>query len=62
MANTNFSGQNPPDLHFGKGEAEQADLTVTWPDGVSWQCDAVDTNRFMILDQRSLPATCSATP
>ena len=62
MANTNFNGQNPPDLHFGMGSATQADLTVTWPDGVSWQCNAVDTNRFVILDQRSLPASCSATP
>ncbi|MDX1399630.1 MAG: CRTAC1 family protein, partial [Oceanospirillum sp.] len=62
MANTNFNGQNPPDLHFGMGSATQADLTVTWPDGVNWHCNAVDTNRFMILDQRSIPASCSAAP
>lgn len=62
MANTNFNGQNPPDLHFGMGEADTADLTVTWPDGVIWQCGGVDTNRFMIIDQRSLPANCSAVP
>ena len=62
MANTNFNGQNPPDLHFGMGEADVADITVTWPDGVSWQCEAMDTNRFIILDQRSLPASCSISP
>ncbi|MCK0153198.1 FG-GAP-like repeat-containing protein [Alcanivorax sp. S6407] len=61
-ANTNFNGQNPPDLHFGMGSANSADLTVTWPNGVSWQCNGVNTNRFMILDQRSLPASCSAAP
>lgn len=61
-ANTNFNGQNPPDLHFGMGSALAADLTVTWPDGVAWQCNGVDTNRFMVLDQRSQPASCSASP
>jgi cytochrome c peroxidase len=54
MANTNFNGQNPPDLHFGMGTAEQADLTIIWAeDGGTWQCDGVDTNQFLIFDQRS---------
>ena len=61
MANTNFNGQNPPDLHFGLGQAHAAYVSVIWPDGVSWQCPDVDTNRFMILDQRSLPPTCSVS-
>lgn len=62
MANTNFNGQNPPDLHFGMGDAEQADIAVTWPDGVRWHCNAQQTNHFLIIDQRNMPAGCSATP
>ncbi len=62
MANTNFNGQNPPDLHFGLGSAQQADITIIWPDGVRWQCDEQDSNRFLIFDQRSLPGTCAIAP
>ena len=62
MANTNFNGQNPPDLHFGLGSAQQADITITWPDGVRWQCEEQDSNRFLIFDQRSLPGTCAIAP
>ncbi|WP_323773800.1 FG-GAP-like repeat-containing protein [Alcanivorax sp.] len=62
MANTNFNGQNPPDLHFGVGRAQQADITITWPDGVRWQCEEQDSNRFLIFDQRSLPGTCAIAP
>ncbi len=62
MANTNFNGQNPPDLHFGMGHAGQADLAVTWPDGVIWQCDDQQINRFLILDQRDMPVGCIAAP
>ena len=53
MANTNFNGQNPPDLHFGMGTAEQANITVAWPDDVVWRCDDVGTNQFLIFDQRT---------
>lgn len=62
IANTNFNGQNPPDLHFGMGEAQAGDITVTWPDGVRWQCESMDTNRFMIFDQRELHSGCSIQP
>ena len=62
MANTNFNGQNPPDLHFGMGEAQAGDITVTWPDGVRWQCESMETNRFIIFDQRALHAGCSIQP
>ena len=59
MANSNFNSQNPPDLHFGMGSATTADLTVIWPNDTSWQCEDVETNRFMILDQRTMPPGCS---
>ena len=62
MANTNFNGQNPPDMHFGLGSAMSADLTVSWPSGERWACDDIDTNRFLIFDQRSRPASCTAAP
>jgi cytochrome c peroxidase len=60
MANTNFNGQNPPDLHFGMGAAEQGDITITWPeDGGVWQCEDVGTNQFLIFDQRTPEAYAS---
>ena len=62
MANTNFNGQNPPDLHFGLGSAQRADIAITWPDGVRWQCEEQASNRFLIFDQRSLPGTCAIAP
>jgi hypothetical protein len=31
---TGFASGQPPVLHFGLGEADQAELTVIWPDGV----------------------------
>lgn len=62
MANTNFNGQNPPDMHFGVGSAMSADLTVSWPSGERWACDDMNTNRFWIFDQRSRPASCTVVP
>ncbi len=62
MANTNFNSQNPPDLHFGLGSAQRADIAITWPDGVRWQCEEQASNRFLIFDQRSLPGTCAIAP
>ncbi|WP_421711283.1 FG-GAP-like repeat-containing protein [Alcanivorax sp.] len=62
MANTNFNGQNPPDLHFGMGEADKANISVIWPDSARWQCEGINTNRFMILDQRELHPDCIVQP
>ncbi|WP_052017548.1 FG-GAP-like repeat-containing protein [Alcanivorax sp. P2S70] len=58
LANTNFNGQNPPDLHFGLADAAVADMTVDWPDGEKWVCEGVSPNQFFILDQRRIPAMC----
>lgn len=32
-AGNNYVSQNPPEVHFGLGEATSADLVVRWPDG-----------------------------
>ncbi len=62
MANSNFNSQNPPDLHFGLGEAQISDINIIWPDGGRWQCRDISTNRFMIFDQRALPSACTIQP
>lgn len=62
MANTNFNSQNPPDLHFGMGEASSATISVRWPNETRWQCEGINTNRFMVLDQRALHPACTVEP
>jgi hypothetical protein len=62
-ANSNFNSQNPPDLHFGLGEAVIADqIQVDWPDGSQLVCEDVAVNRFLVLDQRNGQTACSAPP
>lgn len=51
-ANSNFNGQNPPDLHFGLGAAASVDLNITWPDGSQLECTSIATNQFLVFDQR----------
>ena len=39
----NYVSHNPYEVHFGLGEATEADVTVTWPDGsVSLQTAQAD--------------------
>lgn len=55
QANSNFNGQNLPDLHFGVGHADRiAVLRVEWPDGTGLVCRNVDVNQFLIFDQRDM--------
>jgi hypothetical protein len=62
-ANSNFNSQNPPDLHFGLGEAVIADqIQVDWPDGSQLVCEDVAVNRFLVLDQRNDQAACPTPP
>ncbi|MFN3713096.1 MAG: cytochrome c peroxidase [Alcanivoracaceae bacterium] len=54
QANSNFNGQNLPDMHIGLGAAEVIDLLeVIWPDGTRWQCENAPVNQFMVMDQRA---------
>jgi len=54
QANTNYNGQDLPDLHFGMGIAPVAlSVTVEWPgDPEPLVCYAVPTNQFIAFDQR----------
>ncbi|MFU8765650.1 MAG: CRTAC1 family protein, partial [Haliea sp.] len=53
QANSNFNGQNLPDLHFGLGHADRvAALRIEWPDGTGLVCQDVEANQFLIFDQR----------
>jgi hypothetical protein len=60
-ANSNFSSQNLPDLHFGLGSASKVRaIRVTWPDGSTLVCPDVEVNRFLVLDQRDGERACPA--
>lgn len=53
QANSNYNSQNPPDLHFGLGQASVAEsVRVAWPGGEELVCANVAANRFIVLDQR----------
>ena len=61
QANSNYNSQNPPDLHFGLGEATAADsVRVTWPGGAELVCADVAANQFIVLDQRLGDSACPA--
>ena len=52
-ANSNFNSQNLPDIHFGLGEAHVAAfLRIQWPDNSGLICSGVQTNQFLVFDQR----------
>ena len=52
-ANSNFISQNLPDIHFGLGAAEKADiLRIEWPDKSGLLCKNVASNQFLVFDQR----------
>jgi hypothetical protein len=55
QANTNYNGQDLPDLHFGMGISPVAlSVTVEWPDDSEpLVCYAVPTNQFIVFDQRN---------
>ncbi len=60
-ANSNFNSQNPPDLHFGLGEAAASEsVRVTWPGGAEIVCEDVSANQFIVLDQRLGDSACPA--
>jgi cytochrome c peroxidase len=62
-ANSNFNSQNPPDLHFGVGEAANIDeIRVVWPDQTELVCNDVAVNQFLVFDQRDGAAACPAGP
>jgi enediyne biosynthesis protein E4 len=59
QANSNFNGQNLPDLHFGLGKASAVErLRVVWPDGEVLECENVMINRFVVIDQRQSDGAC----
>jgi enediyne biosynthesis protein E4 len=63
QANSNFNGQNLPDLHFGVGAATLvSSLTVRWPDGEELVCHQIAVNQFLVIDQRDGEAACPAQP
>lgn len=60
QANSNFNSQNPPDMHFGLGQAADATIRVTWPGGAELVCHGVAANQFVVLDQRAGQSACPA--
>jgi hypothetical protein len=43
---------NDPRLHFGLGQASQADVEVTWPGGGTEKFTAIQANRQLDIRQR----------
>ena len=61
QANSNFNSQNTPDLHFGLGQAVQADsVRVIWPGCAELVCTGIAANRFIVLDERRGGTACPA--
>ncbi|MXW20430.1 MAG: hypothetical protein F4Z95_06465 [Gammaproteobacteria bacterium] len=59
QANSNYNSQNPPDLHFGLGQAAVAEsVRVEWPGGAELVCADVAANQFIVLDQRLGDSAC----
>jgi enediyne biosynthesis protein E4 len=62
-ANSNFNSQNPPDLHFGVGEAASIDeIRVVWPNQSELVCNDVAVNQFLVFDERDGAAACPGGP
>ena len=57
QANSNYNGQNTTDMHFGLGQASQANrLKVVWPNGEELECTNIAANQFLVIDQRQASA------
>jgi hypothetical protein len=51
-AGESYLSSNDPRLHFGLGQASQADVEVTWPGGGTEKFSAVQANRQLDIRQR----------
>ena len=62
-----FQSSVEPILHFGLGQAEQAELEIIWPDGQQSKLSAVSSNQVLTVDyqqqsKQSVPEQVSPTP
>lgn len=51
LAGSNFTAQNPTEVHFGIGEATSADVTVHWPDGSESSMEELEIDRVLTITQ-----------
>ena len=49
-AGNNYVSQNPPEAHFGVGDATSVDVIVRWPDGSETLRAGVTTNQLLIIE------------
>jgi hypothetical protein len=49
-AGNNYVSQNPPEVHFGLGEATSVDLIVRWPDGSETVRIGVDADQLLTIE------------
>ncbi|HEX4771971.1 MAG TPA: CRTAC1 family protein [Bryobacteraceae bacterium] len=49
LSQSSFYSANDLRLHFGLGKAEQADLTIRWPNGAVEQIAKIPANRFVTI-------------
>lgn len=52
IGGTTINGSAPTTLHFGMGEAETADITVTWPDGEESVVSGVSTRQILRIERQ----------
>ena len=56
-AGSNFVSQNPMEVHFGLGNATNADVTVDWPDGTRTTVADVAIDQLVIIDKSGVPTS-----
>ncbi|HAK51764.1 MAG TPA: CRTAC1 family protein [Gammaproteobacteria bacterium] len=49
-AGNNYVSQNPPEVHFGLGDATSVDLVVRWPDGSETVRSGVTTDQLLTIE------------
>ena len=49
-----YMGQEPYELTFGLGDADSAEVTVVWPDGTRQEVGAVDADRVLDVERRTV--------
>lgn len=55
-AGSNFTSQNPAEVHFGLGAATAADLEVRWPDGTVTTHPGIAADQLVTLEQAAFTA------
>ena len=51
--NSNFTSQNPSQLHFGLGEVTKVDqIKIIWPNGETQLLTDIEANQSLLIEQK----------